>query len=369
MDTRLNTRRNNTVSPDVWLDTIHREYLQEYIKSGGSTVKFISGDEVTLENVKTRLGELAGAEGYFHAHLDPAAPQPDGKRPDLHRIDRFFFAATGAVDWKGWTAAQARAYLEGRGVMVHANRNLRDLDGIAQDNGRAATDLINQFQRELVTGLIKDHGMAIEFRAAISALMRAQLLPDSMSPTTEEVLLEWFAGRTMPGAAAALKKIHIFDRVTRANARHMLASLCRWLPSAGRGGMIVTLDFRSYEHKKVPLGKRQADTLKALQQAIAAGAPKESLEALLAEGAAEPAISYSDLAYMQMLAQLRRFVDEIHWFERFMLVVLTTSGFYDDASPRNYWNYDALQTRIGLEVHDARRANPAAALVHLGETR
>ena len=105
-----------------------------------------------------------------------------------------------------------------------------------------------------------------------------------------------------------------------------------------------------------------------MEHAIAAGASKERLEALLAEGAAEPAISYSNLAYMQMLAQLRRFIDEIDWFERFMLVVLTTPGFYDDASARNYWDYDALQSRIGLEVHDVQRANPAAALVHLGGT-
>ena len=355
-----------TVSPEIWLDAIHREYLAEYIKSGGSTVKFISGDNPTLSSAQTRLHDLAEAEGYFHVHLDAAKALPDGKKPDLHRIDRLFFAATESVDWRGRTTAEARAYLDNRGVVVQPGRALQDIDGIAQDNGRTATDLINQFQRELVTGLIRDHGMAIEFRAAISALMRAQLLPESLTPTTEDVLLAWFAGRTMPGAAAALKKIHIFERVTRANARHMLASFCRWLPRAGHGGLIVTLDFRPYEHKKVPRGKRQAATLQALQQAIAAGAATARLEALLAEGAAEPAISYSDLAYMQMLAQLRRFIDEIDWFERFLLVVLTTPGFYDDASARNYWAYDALQSRIGLEVHDVQRANPAAALVHLG---
>jgi len=355
-----------TVSPDIWLDVIHREYLSEYIKSGGSTVKFVSGDSPTLASAQARLHDLAEAEGYFHVHLDAAKALPDGKKPDLHRIDRLFFAATESVDWRGRTTAEARAYLDSRGVVVQQGRALQDLDGIAQDNGRTATDLINQFQRELVTGLIKDHGMAIEFRAAISALMRAQLLPESLTPTTEDVLLAWFAGRTMPGAAAALKKIHIFERVTRANARHMLASFCRWLPRAGHGGLIVTLDFRPYEHKKVPRGKRQAATLQALQQAIAAGAATAKLEALLAEGAAEPAISYSELAYMQMLAQLRRFIDEIDWFERFLLVVLTTPGFYDDVSARNYWAYDALQSRIGLEVHDVQRANPAAALVHLG---
>lgn len=356
------------VSPDVWLDTIHREYLSDYIKSGGSTVKFISGGDAMLSSAQTGLHKLAEAEGYFHVHLDAAQPLPDGKNPDLHRIDRLFFAASKSADWKGRTRAEAMRYLDSHGVIVQPGRTLNDVDGIAHDNGRDPTDLINQFQRDLVTSLIRDHGMAVEFRAAIAALIRAQLLPDSLSPTTEEVLLEWFAGRTMPGAAAALKRIHVFERITRANARHLLASFCRWLPKAGHGGLVITLDFRPYEHKKVARGKRQADTLHSLQQAIAANASKERLQALLAEGAAEPAISYSDLAYMQMLAQLRRFIDEIDWFERFMLVVLTTPEFYDDASPRNYWDYDALQSRIGLEVHDAKRANLTAALVHLGGT-
>jgi len=356
------------VSPDAWLDIIHREYLSDYIKSGGSTVKFISGDSTTLSSVQTRLHALAEDEGCFHVHLDAAKFLPNDKKPDLQQIDRFFFAVTESVDWKAQTTAEARKYLESSGVVVQQGRELKDLDGIAQDNGRTPTDLINQFQRELVTGYIKDQGLAIDFRTAISALVRAQLLPDAMTPTAEEVLLAWLAGGTMPGAATALKKIQIFERITRANARHILASFCRWLPRAGHVGLVVTFDFRPYEHKNVPRTRRQADTLRALEQAMAADASREQLAAILAEGTAEPAISYSDLAFVQMLAQLRRFIDEIDWFERFMLVVLTTPRFYDEASPRNYWAYDALQSRIGQEVHDVQRANPTAALVHLGGT-
>jgi hypothetical protein len=272
------------------------------------------------------------------------------------------------VDWKAKTTAEARRCLESRGVVVQQGRDLKDLDGIAQDNGRTPADLIHQFERELVTGYLKDQGLAIDFRTALRALVRAQLLPDAMTPTTEEVLLAWLAGRTMPGAATALKKIQIFERISRSSARHVFASFCRWLPRVGYGGLVVTFDFRPYEHKKVARSKRQADTLQALQQALAAGASRERLEAILAEGAAEPAISYSNLAFVQMLAQLRRFIDEIDWFERFMLVVLTTHEFYDEVSPRNYWAYDALQSRIGQEIHDVQRANATAALVHLGGT-
>ncbi|MBI5016775.1 MAG: DUF2791 family P-loop domain-containing protein [Deltaproteobacteria bacterium] len=356
------------IPPEDWLEMLRCEYLAEYIKCGGSAVKVVSGRPEVLQTVRARVRETALAEGYYFADVDAGRLDAEGKKPDLHRIERLFFAVTRDVQWKAWTAEQARRHLESHGVMVKEGRLLSDVDGIAADNGREPKDLINEFQREFATPQLRDPGMAIEFRAAVTALGRAQLLPDAVTPTTEEVLLAWLAGRTMPGAAAALKKIHVFERITKSNARHMLASFGRWVPKAGHGGLVVVLDVRAYEHRKVSKAKRQADTLKAVSAAIARRASSDELAALVAEGEAEPAVTYSEAAYLQMLALLRRFIDDIDWFESFLVVVLTTPSFYDSQpNRRNYYDYDALQTRIGLEVHDALRANPAAALVHLGD--
>jgi hypothetical protein len=152
----------------------------------------------------------------------------------------------------------------------------------------------------------------------------------------------------------------------------MLASFCRWLPQAGNAGLMVTLDFRPYEYKKMARGKRQADQLAHMKDAIQRGATAEELQRLADDSDDnEPEVSYSDAAYMQMLQTIRRFIDEIDRFERFLLVIITTPSFYrdktiDPAVKRCYFDYDALQTRIGQEVHDARHANPAASLVMLG---
>ncbi len=147
----------------------------------------------------------------------------------------------------------------------------------------------------------------------------------------------------------------------------MLVSFCRWLPRTGHDGLVVVLDFRPYEHKKIPTTQRLAEQLRRIDDALARGASASELAALRAQVSMEPTTTYSDAAYTQMLALIRRFIDEIDGFERFLLVILTTPAFYDETSRRNYNNYDALQTRIGLEVRDMRRANPAAALVHVGE--
>lgn len=354
-----------------WHETVVKEYLDDYVRSGGSAVKAVSGDNDVIDSVVRRLRDSAIASGYCYSHLDPARYNGGGKRPDLHRIDNFFFAATRAVAWKEWASQQAERYLQTSGIVRTPGRRLDDLDGIAQDNGRDPQDLLGQYQRELATPQLRDSRLAMEFRAAITALSRSLLVPDAVSPTTAEVLLGWFSGKTAPGAATALKKVHVHERINVGNARAMLASFCRWLPQTGHDGLVVTFDFRPYEYKKLTKGQRQAEQLQSVRDAIARGATAEELAELAADRRdSEPSIYYSDAAYMQMLTMIRRFIDEIDTFERFLFVILTSPDFYknksvDTSVKRCYYDYDALQTRIGQEVHDARYANPAAALAHL----
>ncbi len=358
--------------PDLWLRTLEQEYLSEFVRGGGSAVRVVSGAPETLEATRDAVLKSARRDGYYVADLDPGRPDANDKRPDLHRIDKFFFAITQAVDWTAWAAEQARQYLQSRGIYLAENRALNDLDGIAKDNEREPQDLLNQYQAEFATPLLRDHGLSVEFRAAVTALGRAQLIPDSMSPTVEEVLLSWLAGRTVPGAATALKKVGIYDRVQQANARYLLASFCHWLPKTGHSGLVVILDFRPYEYRRIPPMAKMKQQNKRVREAVERGATQDEIAAIVAEAENEPAVSYSDAAYMQMLTLIRRFIDEIDWLENFLLVILTSPQFYESkafnpAVKRCYFDYDALQTRIGLEVHDAKRANPCAALAHLGD--
>ncbi|MBT9584711.1 DUF2791 family P-loop domain-containing protein [bacterium] len=355
---------NLEIPVESWLRVITGEYLEGFVAAGGSAVKVVSGSQASLDQVRQSLLGAAHERGFWHAHLDPAILDENGKKIDVHRMDRFFFECTRAVDYKAWAAIQARRHLESRGIRISAQRSLNDLEGIAQDNGRDPADLMSQYQSELATPQLRDHSMALEFRTAVTSLGRVQLMPDSLLPTTEEVLLAWLAGQSRPGGASALKKIQIYERITQSNARAMFASFCNWLPRLGHSGLVVTLDLRPYQRKKLTVPQLRDQKLRQLQDAAEAGADRDELSALLS--APDPTgVFYSDLAYQHMLALLRRFIDEIDWFERFLLVVLTDRSFYDVGSPRNYHNYDALQTRIGLEVRGAQQANPAASLVHL----
>ena len=173
----------------------------------------------------------------------------------------------------------------------------------------------------------------------------------------------------MPGGASALKRVRIYDRISPYNARHYLASLCHWLPDAGQAGLVVVLDMRPYEHRKPAKGRQAETTLLVIREALQRGATPSEVDALARVAEEAPPVDYGPTAYMQLLSLIRHFIDEIDRFGHFLLVVLTSPQFYDMASPRSYFNYDALQTRIGLEVHDTVKADPAASLVHLGVTQ
>src|SRR5690349_1848378 len=161
-----------------WLGMLDREYLLDFIRSGGSVVKVVSGSDTVLSDTAGTLSRTASTHGFHFAALNPAKLGPDGKKPDLHRIDRFFFETTRDVNWKDWAAAEARRFLESRGIRVADHRLLNDLEGIATDNGRDPTDLRGEYQSEFATPLIRDYRLAIEFRRALTNLSRAQLLPD-----------------------------------------------------------------------------------------------------------------------------------------------------------------------------------------------
>ena len=48
-----------------------------------------------------------------------------------------------------------------------------------------------------------------------------------------------------------------------------------------------------------------------------------------AQSGSEQSVSYSNNTYVQMLSLLRRFIDEVDRFERFLLVVLTSPSFFE----------------------------------------
>lgn len=356
------------VSAERWLEVMRDEYLGRYIPGGGASVRFLSGPRHVLNRVgKTLVAEAARDD--FHAVFLETDQYQDGLRPDLHRIDKFFFAASDTLDWLGLAEKQVREIFRKCGLAVPEHLPLR-LETIAASNGCTQDEVTKQFNLAFSNQLARDRLIEYDFRAAMSWLGRSQLIPENITPAHEEVLLAWLRGQTMTGAAAALRQLAIFQRITAKNARHIFRSLCHWLPQVGYQGTVLVLDMRPYCYTNRGATERNILRLQEVRDKVfQPGATIEDIRRLFEQEEDAVGLRYSDPAYLAMLALLRRFIDEIDLFEHLLLVVLANPTFFQhpERGKRTWHDYDALRTRISQEVFDAQHPNPSAALVHLGD--
>ena len=344
MDDEAYARDRGSIPLPKWLKVLDDEYLREYLRDGGAAVKVISGDDDALARAVEGIRERAESADYHVAILNPDAPAPRaGAATSLHRQDHFLFQITASVDWNKVAERQAERFLKDEGLRIEPGYDLGDYWRIAQENGRSPDDLINQYERSLTNRLLNDREMALEFRAAVLAPARGTLLPEKQIPNTKEAVIAWLCGLPLQGCLPLLRKIQVYEKINQSNAKYILQSLCRWLPNAGKSGLVAVLDLRPYTRIVAPAATRQAAM----------------------DGKALPK-QYPKRAYWQMLELIRDFIDSTDRFQHFLLVILTSPDYYAPESKRRYTDYEALKTRIGIEVYDPTRANPAAALVHLG---
>ncbi len=363
----LHDRPASRLTASGWLSGFNDWYLSDFVPSGGSVVRFVSGTETVLTQVRTEIERIAEQGNFHYRFLDADNRRPDGRPPQLHRIERFYAAVTEQVDWQGWAQAQARNVLERLGLRIPLGTSLDDIQAIAEANKTDRDYLIQQYQAEARRS-VQDRAMTVEFRNAITNLWVDQLLPDTSTPGRSDVLTAWLGGEPLPpGGARVLSRCQIFGRISSINARHYLVSFCEWSRRVGRTGILIVLDFRAYE--RTGRAGRAGATGADIKSAIDAGATLEDILRLLAQAETESdALRYGKQSYEQMLSLLRRFIDEVDRFPSLALIVLTSPQYFGvDERVRRYTDYVALNTRIGDEVADRHRANPDAAVVRLSE--
>ncbi|MGH7506235.1 MAG: BREX system ATP-binding domain-containing protein, partial [Longimicrobiales bacterium] len=132
---------------------------------------------------------------------------------------------------------------------------------------------------------------------------------------------------------SAIKPALIYRKITRANARHMLVSLTRWVRRAGRRGLVLFLDTG-----QLGVAKR-AD--------------------------AADAVYYTKAMVLDAYEVLRQLVDGTDELECALVCVSCAEEFLLNDRGRGLLAYPALHMRVYDEVRDRRRTNPLAALVRL----
>ena len=312
------------LQPQEWLKTVRREYLQRFIQQGGSAVKFVVAEHKPVaEWIQTQLDVMGREEGFCTAHVE-------SRDTKIHMTDRFFHHVARLIDWDQLAYDFVAHMLREHGYQIPEDRKQFNLGEVAKLNDRAEPLLRRDLNSWLEKAIFQDPDLCQEFKMAMIRLCLAQLDAGESSPFLTKAVNEWLRGELRQ--LSALKEALIFQKIVRHNARHMFASLTRWLRMSGKQGLVVTIDIDRYL-----VGKRPD----------------------VQEG-----FYYSAAAAMDVYEMLRQFIDGTDEVEGLLLVVTAPAEFLTDGR-RGLNRYEALKLRIWDEVRDRTHQNPLGALIRL----
>lgn len=304
-----------------WLDLIDGEYLRDFIVEGGSAVKFVVSNGAAAAAVTEKCRRRAREHGLFFAAVDSA----DVK---LHLIQDVFFAVSRQTDWATDTQRFVEALCRSNGYEWPCPGQTVAITDLAGHNGVDETILKKEFNQWLTTKVMRDTGLAQDFRLAMTRLCLNRLVPMGESGETEAPILQWLRGELR--LIGPLRAADIYSKITRHNARAMLRSLCRWLRLVGHKGLLLMIDIRR------------------VTQSTAAGPDY---------------VRYTPNAVMDAYEVLRQLIDDVDLFEGLFLVVVADHTFIGDDPKRSVSAYTALKMRIWDDVRARDRDNPLAPMV------
>jgi hypothetical protein len=311
------------VTAREWLELVEREYLSDFITAGGSAAKFVVGDTHQVKIAARVLELLSGRHGLAHVSIDAASTR-------LHMIHDVFFAIARALDWTATAQDFVEALFRSKGYDWPRPGEAVPIQDVAECNRLDVTLLRRDFRQWLTAEIMRDTGMAQDFRIAMTQLCLRRLEPEDPQTGISAPLLQWVQGDLR--RIGTLKQIYITARINRYNGRAMLRSLCRWLRLCGRQGLCAAIDIRQ-------LGKTGA--------AVGNG------------------FKYSPAAVLDAFEVLRQLIDDSEQCAGLLMVVLADQALVGDDPKRSLDAYLALKMRIWSDVRPEGRDNPLAPLVAL----
>ena len=314
-----------------WLDHLDREYLDTFVKEGGSAVKFVVADAQCRADLIRQLVRTGEERGYLVLTADAAEHR-------FHMPQDLFFAMAAQVDWRRAARRFIIRLAQDEGFLtdgVDATQEGAAQEGvfqaIADRAGIHAGFLFTSLTPPLQRRVYSDRNMSKDFRVAMSHLCLHERAPDQ--PFQGQAIIDWLTGRNT--RMSNVKQYSIFTPVNRTTARHLLRSAFYWFRSAGYTGTMVLLD-----NERVTERLRPEDGSRYYTRAMT--------------------IDHYEL--------LREFIDGADRLPATLMVICSGSYFLDqedDRQSRGVGIYPALQTRIIDDVRDRTRQNPAAALCRL----
>jgi hypothetical protein len=305
---------------DEWLRVLEADYFTGYIPADGFAVKFAIAEPSDMAELSAGLQKLADAHGLRWTPIDAAVTR-------LHMMHDVFFAIARQVDWRGVAQKFVETLLAERAYAWPETGKPAAFHAVAATNDIAEHILRKDVKQWLTAEIWDDSLLAQDFRAAMMRLCLKRFEPESAE---NDPILQWLTGDL--AKISSVKDDDIFTKITRSNARAMLASLCRWLARTGGRGLLVYVDISQLALK----GAEAVD-----------------------------GVRYTKASVMDAYEVLRQLIDDAERYQRFALVAAGGPGLIDGHEDRVIGQYQALQMRIWDDVRSRTRDNPVAPLVRL----
>jgi hypothetical protein len=311
------------MSPQEWLKVLKAAYLQGFIRQGGSAVKFAVVEEAQdTKPVTYGVEELSREEGFVTI-------QADSRRTKVQLIDLLFREMAKQIDWDGLAFDYVKKLFKDNQRRIPERREECSWSALASLNGCDEATIQRDVNAWLEGTLFKDFHMSREFRLAMIQLCLAQLKSPASQSKEAAAIKAWFRGELKQ--MSALKKLLIFEKVNRSNARDLIASFAHWIRLLGMPGVVLIIDISAFMGSK---------------------------------GTGATSLSYSPSAVMDAYEMLRQFIDGSDEIEGLLVVVVTSQAFLSDQR-LGLNRYEALKLRIWDDVRDKTRQNPFAPMVRL----
>ena len=312
-----------SVAAGEWLKLVRDEYLKSFIANGCAAVKFaVVADDAAATELKSEVRQMAGDSGYLVVSVDAADTR-------VHMMQHVFHQVAHQVPWQDLARRVVRRCYQELGIVC--DDGPLKLDEIAAANQLDPRFLRRDLRRALEALIGRNHLLTKDFRYAMIALCADQAAQWDSGPDSA-LILEWLKGDLK--LASALKRLYIFQKIGRHNARPMLSSLSAWCRLAGLPGLVLLWDVR----------------------------------ALGLAGRPDGVLHYSAAAAIDAYEVLRQLIDASDELTGMLCVVVASPELLEDEK-RGVKVYKALYERIWPDVRLRRQDNPLSALITLAAER
>lgn len=290
---------------DFWRE----KYLLEYIRDGGSKIKFVSGSKGSGKTCFLRLmADMAREEGY-------KTIQFSARNTWMHDFREIYIEIFRQCDIMDCLEAVSRHLIREMGFEeANLGEGGRFIDYLSQ-NGMSDALTKREIRTMLRQIFLDNPLMDNNFALACSMLTGGILGYPVLEEQNKALLLAWLSGdRTVK--LSQLRALGFYpSRVTKYNARHMLRSLAEVIRIGGYAGLFVTID---------------------------------DLEILVGRSSLEP-LHYTKMKREDTYESIRQLIDDIDSMRNIMFVYAFDRILMDDDNA-GLKSYQALWMRIQNEI-------------------